>query len=509
MKSDVERFIAACDNCQKSKTHSSRKNHLLKPYEPCTAPNQRVSMDLFTCVPAAGGRKVNVATFTDDFSKYCELVILEDKTAASVASAFYRRWICRHGVPDVIRHDNGAEYENQLMKEITDRLGIENLKLSSIHPAGNGGAESMNKNIISFLQTLPFFDPETWEESLAPMMLAYNTSISRATNFSPYFLMTGRTPKLGTFDPKMEKEPNTPIGEKVEKMVKTVSDSYVQANKNLKTTADKMKKSYDKNAKEFKFSEGDFVLCYFPKAGQKTKFWKAARPWCGPFRIVKKLGEQTYLIQANGKKPMQVHVNRLKQYKFGENDIDAEVWDPLSVDFDKWKAEMEKVIRKAVEQKPKTKPKTKTASTKATSTTLAAKKNVPSQEGQNEKQVEDEGEDEELPSGEVTMRTLVDDEECDEPTSNDVTERTVVSSEDEFVDAEEPETPGPRTRARGKVDDHPNVMDKPIEYRKRKLDDSPGIARKISRGEAVLIINSQVDSSKKNSQVKSAKVNSP
>jgi hypothetical protein len=51
---------------------------------------------------------------TDTFSKYGELDAIPDKSASTMGSALFSRWLCRHGLPLEIVSDNGKEFCNQL-----------------------------------------------------------------------------------------------------------------------------------------------------------------------------------------------------------------------------------------------------------------------------------------------------------------------------------------------------------------------------------------------------------
>jgi hypothetical protein len=75
---DVAKHISACQKCQKQKDDRHQPT-LLSPLPQCTAPNQRVHIDLFGPLKTSDKGKKMVLCMTDTFTKYIELVALADR----------------------------------------------------------------------------------------------------------------------------------------------------------------------------------------------------------------------------------------------------------------------------------------------------------------------------------------------------------------------------------------------------------------------------------------------
>jgi hypothetical protein len=75
-------------------------------------------MDLFGPLKTMPLGKKFILCVTDAFSKYAELVAIPDKSAATIASALFSRWLCRHCLPLKIVSNNSKE----LSHEIVDTL---------------------------------------------------------------------------------------------------------------------------------------------------------------------------------------------------------------------------------------------------------------------------------------------------------------------------------------------------------------------------------------------------
>ena len=178
MEADISQHLRSCEKCQLAKPNRNPPQ-LLSPLPQCTEPNQRVHTDLFGPLKVVNGGKKYLLTITDSFTKYCELVVLPNKEAATVASALVNKWICRYGVPLEFCSDQGREYRNNLFSNIVKLLGTKHSTTSAYHPQCNSQAEVCNKTIAQYLSTMVDESTLNWEEFVPALMFCYNTSFHR------------------------------------------------------------------------------------------------------------------------------------------------------------------------------------------------------------------------------------------------------------------------------------------------------------------------------------------
>ena len=86
--------------------------------------------------------------------------------------------------------------------------------------------------------------------------------------------------------------------------------------KDILHTAHKTQKHfYDRRARANMFKEGDLVL-WLDRKTRRGRCMKLNRPWTGPWRIIKRLGEVVYRIKYEGSERVgvKIHHNQLKRF---------------------------------------------------------------------------------------------------------------------------------------------------------------------------------------------------
>jgi putative transposase len=312
MHYDVDSFLAKCIRCQELGGRKPDPSPL-QSLPLCEEPNFRVHMDLFGPLRtrSKSGAKY-IIVITDAFSKYTELVAIVDKTAETVAKAFFESWICRHGVPRAIVSDRGKEFLNSVMKDLCELMGISHTPTSSYHPQSNAQAETYNKTMIRYLKSMLDNDCTLdWEEYLPMMMFSYNTHVHRATKESPFFLTYLHDPRLPYFN--LEK-PRKLYGEDyVSGAFSKMRLTFTHVRDNLKDARDQREQYFNRRTKDRVFKIGDMVLVKFPQlpVGVNPKFYKT---WKGPYLVVKVLSRLNLRVvaESGSRKTIVVHVDRVK-----------------------------------------------------------------------------------------------------------------------------------------------------------------------------------------------------
>jgi hypothetical protein len=117
------------------------------------------------------------------------------KDADTIARELCDDVFLKFGIPEVLRTDNGTEFRNGTMRAIEHLLHIRHSATTPYTPQANGKAETRNKTIYDLLVSMCKDDPtnhQKWDEFLPAVAWAYNTTVNRATGFTPFRALFGR-----------------------------------------------------------------------------------------------------------------------------------------------------------------------------------------------------------------------------------------------------------------------------------------------------------------------------
>jgi hypothetical protein len=156
-----------------------------------------VAMDTARPLPEtkAGNKYILVAI--DHYSKWCEAKAVADHGAKMAARFLEDDLICRYGVPGFILTDNRGEWSAEFEDMCKDYF-IQHQRMAPQWPQCNRMAERMIKTIkhgVIVLATNPA-NVDCWDEHLAKVLFGYRCGVQASTKFSPFMVLTGRSPRL-------------------------------------------------------------------------------------------------------------------------------------------------------------------------------------------------------------------------------------------------------------------------------------------------------------------------
>jgi hypothetical protein len=138
----------------------------------------------------------------DKFSKWVEVRLITN-IRAEQAVTFFTDVIYRFGVPNSIITDNGYQFTGRNSRSSVTSSTSVSIGAAVAHPQTNGPVERTNGMILQGIKPRIFDRLNTsgrkWLQELPAVVWSLRTTSSRATRFTPFFLVYGAEAVLPTY----------------------------------------------------------------------------------------------------------------------------------------------------------------------------------------------------------------------------------------------------------------------------------------------------------------------
>lgn len=190
---DVHLVISACSQCLEMRTISSPEH----PARALSVPSlfHRIGMDLVTGLPLTERGNAGVLVIVEYLSKFPMVFPIKSKTAVEISRHLFS-FISLFGPPREIISDQGPEFVNSVVKQLSNNLGIERRVTSPYHPRTDGLVERTNQTLIRALEIHANSHAEDWDLYLDFICLAYRTRVNSVTGHTPFELLFGRVASI-------------------------------------------------------------------------------------------------------------------------------------------------------------------------------------------------------------------------------------------------------------------------------------------------------------------------
>ena len=133
-----------------------------------------------------------VLVMTDYFSKLVKIYPIKDKSANEVAKKLWL-WISVYGAPKRLISDQGREFVNKTVSDLSELTGIERRVTSPYNPRTDGQVERKNGEILNHLRKLVEDHKESWINFIPAVEMTINMyKESTVTKYTPYELVYGK-----------------------------------------------------------------------------------------------------------------------------------------------------------------------------------------------------------------------------------------------------------------------------------------------------------------------------
>lgn len=257
---DVVEHLSNCRSCLKRKGTTPKEE--LCPIS-ASKPLELVHMDYLSLEPSKGNIE-NILVITDHFTRYAQAFPSKTQTAQATAKILWENFICHYGFPEKLISDQGRNFESELIKDLCRLAKVNKIRTTPYHPMTNGQCERFNKTLLNMLGTLPDEEKSDWKSHISTMTFAYNCTRNASTNYSPYYLMFGRHPRLAidvAFG--IHRQGNKVSFSKskyVDRLQKRLNYAHSKAESFAKQEAERNRIRYNKKAKNITLEPDDLVL---------------------------------------------------------------------------------------------------------------------------------------------------------------------------------------------------------------------------------------------------------
>ena len=320
MKQYIQDYCLTCDKCVAKKLPIKKHRAPLGQYL-VGEPMERIQIDVLGPLPLSKNGNRFIVVVVDCFTKWSEAYAIPNQEAHTIIKVFVNEFVSRFGTPLQLHTDLGTNFQSTAFRQMCDLLHIDKTSTTAMRPQANGNVERFNRTLQNMLTSYCEDDQKRWDEYLPQVMMAYRASINSATHQTPAKMVLGRNVVL-PFEAVIGKPQQTDdlpeqcdIDVYISQLQNRLSRAHDIARKHLKVNANYQKRHYDLRAKKRSFQSGQAVWLSDPhrKVGVCTKL---TSKWKGPYLVLKRLDDITYLIKKSEKQRSSVfHIDRLEPYR--------------------------------------------------------------------------------------------------------------------------------------------------------------------------------------------------
>jgi len=304
---NIENLLKKCSEFTKQCPACLRVNKHTVKFAPPRVPSiwlpmEYVSTDLLELDESKNGYKY-VLVLLDLMSNFVQLKALKSKEMQEVVEEL-RHMFCNFGFPSRIKSDNGSEFVNKLMQELTTKVRIKHHRVIAYDHHANGEVERAIRSVRDTVLKLakddePYFY-DKWDELIPIAQFALNNKVHPISNLTPFELVFGRT--------AFQSESLRLLS--LEQSQEAMSEFWSTFHREIPKSIRDMKLRFQENRKyprkTVTFEIGDNVMHMLQKSSKQDD------NYTGPYKVIDSLDHGHYLLESPAGIRIEAPANFLK-----------------------------------------------------------------------------------------------------------------------------------------------------------------------------------------------------
>ena len=279
---------------------------------------EAISTDLIGPLPRSRNGNTYILVTVDLLSKYVILHPLRRATAETVSKCI-EDVILTYGAPKSIIADNGPQFRSRTFQEMCASYHCTIRYTIPYNPRSNP-TERMNQTLEAMIRCYVKDKHNQWDEKLQFLQYALRSNVSEATGVSPQTVVFGKDISLdgrhhlAAEDASLEEE-TTPLY--LEKKFLRRQQLLADIKERLRKGQDTNRRGYNQRRRDVSYTLGQWVWRknFVLSDAAKRYSAKLAPGWIGPYKIKRKLGKVSYMLEdRQGHDTGPWHADQLKPH---------------------------------------------------------------------------------------------------------------------------------------------------------------------------------------------------
>jgi len=186
MKNDMQNYINSCETCGKNKIRRHKPYGKTQPLPVPNMPWEVIGVDFIISLPSSQNCTC-IMVVADHLTKMIHLVPCSDVPSADLTAKMLLFNVFRyHGFPKYIISDHSSQFSSEFLTSLCSALNTKPRLATAHHQQSNGQVERANAVIEQYLRCYCSSTQSDWCFYLPLCEMAYNNSLHKSINMSPF-----------------------------------------------------------------------------------------------------------------------------------------------------------------------------------------------------------------------------------------------------------------------------------------------------------------------------------